>query len=287
MEKTSDSITLENGFKLFAACQCEVGEGPLWNSSEKMLYWIDVSRGAVFRKYPHTPPADFEKYQLQIGKIGGFVFLENNELLLFADQGKVWKWRPGKSPLLTAELKAAAETRFNDVIADPEGRVFCGVAPAVPGGSGSLWRMDTDGSFTLIEPETAGMPNGMGFSSDFKYFYFTVTNERIIYRYGYKRETGAVNAKTAFIKVPENEGRPDGMTVDKEDCIWSAQWEGSRLVRYSPEGEKMTEYMFPIAKISCVIFGGKNDDEIFVTTANHPWNEEDYKSNHAGSVFSL
>jgi D-xylonolactonase len=285
MKKTENNGALKNGFELFAECRCEVGEGPLWNSVENMLYWIDVSGGAVFRKSPTTLSGDFEKYQLRIGKIGGFVFQKDNSLLLFAAQGKVWRWRPGQVPIVMAELKAAANTRFNDVIADPTGRIFCGVAPVAKGSCGSLWRMDADGSFTNIEAETAGMPNGMGFSPALEYFYFTVTNERIIYRYKYNLETGNLSGRTKFIKVPENEGYPDGLTVDAEGCIWSAQWNVSRLVRYSAKGKKITEYMFPTAKISSVVFGGKNDNKIFVTTANYPWNDEEHKINRAGSVF--
>jgi D-xylono/L-arabinono-1,4-lactonase len=211
----------------------------------------------------------------------------NNSLLLFAANGKVWFWRPASKPELYAELPEAALSRFNDVIADPVGRVFCGVAPVEKGGTGSLWRMDTDNSFTCIEPTTAGMPNGMGFSPDLQYFYFTVTSERIIYRYNYEKFNGNVSDKTVFIKVPNGEGMPDGMTVDADGCIWSAQWNGSRLIRYTPTGKKLIEYNFTISKISCVTFGGKNYSELFVTTANYPWNESDYEKQYAGSVFVL
>ena len=77
------------------------------------------------------------------------------------------------------------------------------------------------------------------------------------------------------------------MTVDEQGCIWSAQWDGARLVRYSPAGKKLREYCFPIAKITSVTLGGMDHSTIYVTTANYPWSYIDYEQNHAGSVFVL
>lgn len=274
-------------YKVFADCPCTVAEGPLWHEGQQTLYWIDVTRGMVYFKKYNAPVNDYSCFDLELGKIGGMVFLANNYLLLFAAQGKVWRWLPGLSPELYTKLPEAAPSRFNDVIVDPEGRVFCGVAPVEKGESGSLWRMESDKSFVCLEPRTAGMPNGMGFSPNLQYFYFTVTDERTIYRYQYNRLTGDISEKETLIRVPDNEGLPDGMTIDAEGCIWSMQWNGYRLVRYSSSGEKLEEYLFPIAKISSAAFGGKNYSELFVTTANYPWKKDDHEQQYAGCVFVL
>ncbi len=276
-----------NQFEIFADCRCLVGEGPLWNAKEQALYWVDVANGDVYRKRLDDPVEKYERFRLDIGKIGGMAFARDHGVLLFAAQGRVWRWQPGKTPVLKAELAAAASTRFNDVIADPAGRVFCGVAPVEKGGAGSLWRMETDGRFSCLEPVTAGMPNGMGFSPDRKHFYFTVTNERVIYGYDYHPDAGTLANRTVLIKVPEDEGLPDGLTVDAEGCLWSAQWNGARLARYSPAGAKLLEFRFPIVKISCLTFGGPDYSDIFITTANYPWHEPDYAQDRAGAVFRL
>ena len=279
----------DSGFTLFADCRCLVAEGPLWNAREQVLYWLDVSNGVVYRK-PGSGSGfidEFESFNLNLGKIGGMVFTSGNTLLLFAAAGKVWHWSPGVKPELYAELPEAADSRFNDVIAAPNGNVFCGVMPVQSGDCGSLWRMDSVGGFVCIEAETKGVPNGMGFSPDLRHFYFTVSDERVIYSYEYDEKTGLVSGRTRFIEVPDCEGMPDGMTIDSEGCVWSAQWGGNRLVRYSPAGKKLLEYRFDIEKFSCIAFGGSDYSEIYVTTANYPWNETDYETSKAGGVFKL
>ena len=58
-----------------------------------------------------------------------------------------------------AEIAAERKTRFNDVIADPVGRVYCGTMPTkfttdgTSSGDARLYRLDTDGSLTVMLEE--------------------------------------------------------------------------------------------------------------------------------------
>ena len=49
--------------------------------------------------------------------------------------------RGGKLITVINEIEDERETRFNDVIADPEGRVFCGTM-STPQRPGRLYRLD-------------------------------------------------------------------------------------------------------------------------------------------------
>ncbi len=264
-------------FDLFADSDCGIAENPLWNQSEQMLYWKGFKpdqSNMIFRKSMNTASDRFEAFQLPVGLIGGFAFAGDGGLLIFAQAGKIWHWQPGNPPVMVAKLPEADDkTYFNDLIADPEGRIYCGVLahdyfnPKGKGQYGSLWRFDPDGSFHRLESAVGGCPNGMGFSPDRKYFYFAVTDEQTVYRYDYSRDTGRLDNRRVFIKAPGC----DGLTVDAEGCMWLAHW-GGQLTRYSPEGETLAVYSFPpeIRAISSVIFGGPDYRTIFITTANYP-----------------
>ncbi|MCK5571057.1 MAG: SMP-30/gluconolactonase/LRE family protein, partial [Spirochaetes bacterium] len=239
-----------------------VGECPIWHPFDKKLYWIDIPEGIIFRYDPETGNHE-EFYSGEV--IGGFTIQEDGSLLLFLERGAVKILKDGETSTVIDEIYEELDTRFNDVIADPEGRVFCGTMPAKDN-KARLYRLDTDGSITKIL-DGIGISNGMGFTPDRKQMYFTDSPGGKIYLFDYDLETGKIKNQSVFVTVPESEGVPDGMTVDKEGCIWSARWDGGCLIRYKPDGKEDLRIQFPAKKISSVTFGGKDYRDIYVTTA--------------------
>ena len=65
------------------------------------------------------------------------------------DRGAVKTWRKGALSTVIDEIPDERESRFNDVIADPEGRVFCGTMPTKDR-LGGLYRLDPDGPLTKL-----------------------------------------------------------------------------------------------------------------------------------------
>lgn len=257
-----------------------VGECPIWHPFDKKLYWIDIPEGIIFRYDPETGNHE-EFYSGEV--IGGFTIQEDGSLLLFLERGAVKILKDGETSTVIDEIYEELDTRFNDVIADPEGRVFCGTMPAKDN-KARLYRLDTDGSITKIL-DGIGISNGMGFTPDRKQMYFTDSPGGKIYLFDYDLETGKIKNQRMFVTVPESEGVPDGMTVDKEGCIWSARWDGGCLIRYKPDGKEDLRIQFPAKKISSVTFGGKDYRDIYVTTAGGDKREEEGPD--AGALFHL
>ena len=75
--------------------------------------------------------------------IGGMTLQADGSLLLFMAEGAVAFWRDGKLTPFIESLPGETGNRFNDVIADTAGRVFCGTMPT-PSRLGNLYRLDTD-----------------------------------------------------------------------------------------------------------------------------------------------
>lgn len=247
--------------ELIADYQCVCGEGPMWHPLEKRVYWVDIPPGKLFRYDPAT--CEHEQCYQDVA-IGGFTVQADGALLLFMDKGMVKVWREGSVETILDGLPGEEDSRFNDVIADPEGRVFCGTM-ASPNHLGRLYRMDVDGSITQIL-DGIGCSNGMGFTPDRKQMYYTDSPLREISVFDYDQASGEITNRRVFAKT-EGDGGPDGMTVDAEGCVWSARWDGGCLVRYSPDGQEMQRVSFPAKKVSSVIFGGEDYKDIYVTTA--------------------
>ena len=58
------------------------------------------------------------------------------------------------------------------------------------------------------------------------------------------------------MRIPEDAGHPDGLTVDAEGGIWTALNGGSAVHRYSPEGELTEVIELPVRQITACTFGG-------------------------------
>ena len=259
-----------------------VGEGPLWHVAEKRLYWADIPQGRIF----WFDPATGEHAQFfQERQIGGFTIQEDGTLLLFMDRGSIALLRDGELSYLVDEIPDERETRFNDVIADPRGSVFCGTMPTDTQPA-KLYRLDPDGSLTVVL-ENIGLSNGLGFTLDRKQMYYTDSFARKIYIFDYDENTSEISNQRVFVETPEGdeEGIPDGMTVDAEGYVWSARAGGSVLVRYTPEGVEERRISFPAKMVSSVTFGGPDMDEIYVTTIGG--DNRDEQGPGAGGLFRL
>ena len=264
-----------------------LGEGPLWHPEEKRLYWLDILGGKIFRFDPATG-----KHEMfwQGNVTGGFTFQADGSLLLFMERGAVAILRNDRLSYLIDNLPGESENRFNDVIADPAGRVFCGTMPlddrrAVNGERlGAMYRLDTDGSITHLFGG-CGIPNGMAFTADRRHMFYTDSMDHIIYTFDYDQRSGEISNKRPFIQTGTEDGIPDGMTVDAEGHIWSARYGAAALYRYTPEGVEQMRIPFAAKLMSSVAFGGEDLTDIYCTTIGG-----DDRAEHgpgAGALFRL
>ena len=269
--------------KVVADLPCQVGENPLWHPDEQCLYWTDIPAARLHRYTPASSAVETFDTGLPVG---GFTLQSDGALLLFMARGAVRLWRGGRFVgTVIDELAGELDNRFNDVIADPGGRVYCGTM-STPSRAGRLYRLDRDGSIVPLL-DGVGTSNGMGFTLDRRRFFHTDTRRHEIRCFEYEAATGAIRNPRVFVHTPERpeEGRPDGMTVDAEGCVWSARWDGGCLVRYSPQGEEILRIRFPARKVSSLTFGGADCTDIYVTTAGGQ-NRPD-EGSKAGALFVL
>jgi D-xylonolactonase len=246
------------------------------------VYWVDIPAARLHRYDPRS--GAHETFDTGT-PAGGFTIQPDGALLLFMARGAVRLWSGGGfAGTVVEEIPDERDSRFNDVIADPEGRVFAGTMSTAQR-AGRLYRLDRDGSVRAVL-EGIGTPNGMGFTPDLGRMYQTDTRALEIRLFDYDRQTGGLADGRVFARGEGGErGRPDGLTVDAEGCVWSARWDGGRIVRYLPDGAQIAEVLFPARKVSSLTFGGDGCSDIYVTTAGG----DDRAANGpgAGALFRL
>ncbi len=254
------------GLRVAVESACALGENPLWHAGEQRLYWCDSVRGRLFRFDPKTETVEMVRDGSSDGSvIGGFTVEADGALLLFMNAGRIARWTSGAVEAVLGRHSEMGETRFNDVIADPMGRVFCGTMSTATT-TGKLYRLDRDGNLRVVIANV-GCSNGLAFSRDRRILYHTDSFARTITRFDYDLDSGDIANPRIFARTEESEGLPDGLTVDAEDHVWSARWGGGVVVRYAPSGEEVKRIEVPVSKTTSLAFGGDELQTIFVTTA--------------------
>jgi D-xylonolactonase len=181
----------------------------------------------------------------------------------------VWLWDGTDQYSPVVSEVAGLPCQANDCIADAAGRFLTATYYYDPGNDyrlGSLISIERDGVARVLD-QGFHLANGMGFSPGMDRLYFADSAARIIFSYEYDLQTGSVRDKKVFVQVPAEEGLPDGLAVDADGCIWSAQWYGGCVVRYDPSGKVLQRLRVPAKQSSSVAFGGPDLTDIFITSA--------------------
>jgi sugar lactone lactonase YvrE len=256
-----------------------VGEGPLWHPDDKKLYWVDIPPGKIYRHDPVTGNSELF-FQGPTG-IGGYTIQADGSLLCFTYNAGVGLLKDGRWTWVVEVLTAEQGRKFNDVIADPAGRVFAGTIVNEQG-RGALYRMDLDATLTVVETDI-GISNGMGFSLDHRLMYYTDTETQRIDVFDYDVDTGNLSNRRPFVDT--GDGWPDGMTVDADGYVWSAGFGKSGITRYAPDGSFDRKVDVPMQKTTSIIFAGDHLTDAYVTSGGGEDKAE--SGEYAGALYRL
>ncbi len=253
-----------------------LGEGPIWDVEEGVLYWVDgtgrrVGNPSIWRLDPRT--GQTKSWSLE-HDVGAMALRQGGGAVLALDDGfYFFDFDTGALELVELIESDEPRSRLNDGKVDRRGRFIAGGMDDLEEiGLCGLWRLDPDLKTTKIDDGII-CSNGPCWSPDDKTFYFADTFQHIMWAYDYDIETGSVANKRDFASSTDEAGFYDGSTVDAEGYIWNAMVIGGELIRYSPDGEVERRIGMPVKNITSVNFGGSNLDEIYVTSmarVSHP-----------------
>ncbi len=264
-----------------------VGEGPIWDTQKKVLWWIDILSS---RLYAFDPATNVNQEWDTGQHVGTIVPWQEDTVMLALQHGfGSFHLATGTVTILNDPESNQPGNRFNDGKCDPVGRFWAGtMAYDNPVDQGSLYRMDTDFTVTKVLGGI-GISNGIIWSLDHGTMYYIDSNSYKVRSWSYDLETGTITDENVVLSVTPEFGLPDGMTIDEEGMLWVAFYGGSKVCRvHATTGEILDTIALPAAAITACAFGDNDLDTLYITSAAQGMTPEELAAAPAsGNLFSV
>jgi D-xylonolactonase len=241
-----------------------LGEGPVWVAGEAALYWVDIKGRKIFRL---SEDGQLNQWPTPF-RVGSIAPRDSGRFIAGTDQGiaQIDLSSGGLQVLFNPEGDYP-DNRFNDGKVDRSGRFWAGTMDDEERqASGALYRFDANLDWIAVD-ENYKVTNGPAFSPDGRLMYHNDSARQVTYAFDLDEGGNASNRRT-FLQFGEGDGYPDGMTVDSEGCLWIAFWDGGCVRRFSPGAELVKTLEMPVSRPTSCAFGGRNLDELYVTSAS-------------------
>lgn len=266
---------------------CLLGEGPVWDADSSSIFWIDILKGVIHEYHP-----SFKTHRtISIGQmIGSFALCTDRTFIAGLQHGFAFIDRTyGVIKMIADPEQHLQGNRFNEGKCDPAGRFWAGtMAFSEAQGAGNLYVLHKD----LIPQKMIGevsVSNGLAWSPDQTTLYYIDSPTKQVDAYDYEKSSGHISNKRTVIKISDEDGFPDGMTIDTEGMLWIGHWNGWQVARWNPyTGEKLLQIKMPVAKVTSCTFGGTHLNDLYITTAKVDLTKEELeKQPMAGSLFVI
>jgi sugar lactone lactonase YvrE len=243
-----------------------LGECCLWCPTTGRVWWLDI-REPCLQSYD---PASGEHRVFALpGRHCGCAALRASGGLVLALDNGLHGFDPATGAL---EFLCHAEpdqpgNRYNDGRCDRRGRLWIGTMDIdIRRPSGGFYRVGADRS-VLRRFDGITVPNSTAFSPDDRTLYFADTPRHLIWAFDFDLDTGTIANRRIFADLTGRKGLPDGSCIDAEGFLWNAEYGGSQLTRYAPDGRADRTIELPVPNPTCCCFGGEALDTLYVTSA--------------------
>ena len=263
-----------------------LGESPVWCDRTQRLYWVD-SRGPAMQ---WLDPATGAVGRRSLSETVGSIALRESAGFIVALQSgfHAFDLDTGALERIVDPEPEQPDNRLNDGRVDRAGRFWAGTMSDVRRDpTGALYRLDPDGCCARIFGDVI-VPNSIAWSPDSQWMYFADTYRQRIVVFPFDLNEGRLGPCRLFRDTTGQPGRPDGSAVDVEGCLWNAEYGGSRVVRYTPDGTIDRVIELPVANPTCCVFGGSSLDTLFITSASQRLTPDQLaRQPLAGSLFAV
>jgi len=255
-------------------------EGPAVDRNG-ILYAVNFERKGTIGMV--TPEGEASLFvELPEGSVGNGIRFNRNGDMLIADY-------TGHNVLkVDMDTKEISVFAHNDKMNQPndiaisDNDILYASDPDWKNSKGQIWRIDTDGTSTLLEGDM-GTTNGIEVSPDNRTLYVNESAQRNVWAYDLS-EDGEISNKRLLIQF-EDFGM-DGMRTDTDGNLYITRHGKGTVVKLSPEGEVLEEITTKGKTPSNIAFGGEDGRTAYVTLQDNG-NIESFRVDKPGRAWDM
>ncbi|GLS03916.1 regucalcin [Chitiniphilus shinanonensis] len=265
-----------------------LSEGILWDDRLEALWWTDIHAATLWQFHPGS---GVERSWHLPERLGCFALTAQTGVLLLGLEQGLARFDSASGQLTQLVPVAANQPnhRVNDGRCDRAGNfVFGTLNEGGTDKTAGFYRYTRDGDLQRLSLPGVAISNSICFSPDGGTMYFCDSPAKRIMACDYDEASGRTGNIRVFADLSRGQADPDGAIVDAEGCLWSAEWGGSRVVRYNPHGQPLREIALPTGQITCLALGGPVLDTLYVTSASAGMDDAARAADrNAGAVFRI
>jgi len=199
------------------------------------------------------------------GSIGNGIRFDRKGMMYVADytQHNVLKINP-RSGKVSVHAHNEKMNQPNDLAIDGNGVLYAS-DPNWGNGTGQLWRIDRDGSTTLLTKEM-GTTNGIEVSPDNKTLYVNESVQRNVWAFPIQ-DDGSLGEKRLIRQFPDHGF--DGMRCDVDGNLYITRHGKGTVVKMQPDGKILVEIDVLGTSPTNLCFGGPDGRTVYVTEVQH------------------
>ncbi|QQQ51875.1 SMP-30/gluconolactonase/LRE family protein [Pseudomonas syringae] len=251
-------------FKTLTDTTSLLGECPVWCERTERLFWTDIPGCELRALDPES--GNVQRWSLP-EPLGSFALTADEDVLLMglASCLGYYTLSSGRFSKI-ADTPGVPGTRINDGRCDRMGNFVFSTMDAGEQVQtiGRFHRLNaaTLDTETLDLPAVA-IPNSICFSPDGSTLYYADSLQGCISCCDYL----SLENQRVFTKKVDGQGAPDGSCIDAQGFLWNAEWGGSRVVRYSPDGKVDRVIESPCVQTTCPVLAGPGYATLYSTSA--------------------
>lgn len=272
-------------FRLVLDAKAELGEGPIWDNSRNLLWFVDIKKQHLWRFDPISGEGHYFAAPQEIG----WALPTDKATLICGLKDGLYLFDPGTEHFVKyADVPGEPESnRLNDACTDKWGRIWFGsMDNAEHNPTGRFYVFDR-GKITASQPDNIVITNGPAVDANSTNIYFTDTLAQKIYQAPLAR--GNIGPIRIFADILNDfpHAYPDGPIVDAQGNVMTGLFNGGKIACYAPNGKLKKSYDVPALNVTKACFGGPDLRTLYVTTARKGLSEEALATTpESGGVFA-